>query len=365
MSIKYMKKALATSLLLFFAGGIWALEPCPENTSIQWDNCVGTYTWANGNKYVGGWQDDKRHGQGTYTWANGRKFVGSYKDGKSHGQGTFTNADGLKFVGVWQDGRRLDGTYTWPNGDILETCPDDASNYQWDDYLQWDNCASEKKFGNEDVYFGGWQDGQMHGQGTYTWANGRKFVGEFQDGNKHGQGTFTWANGNKYVGGWQDDKRHGQGTWKAVEGDKYLGGWQDGQMHGQATYTWANGNKYVGGFQDDKRHGQGTFTWANGDLDNGKWRNDYKHGIFSHTRDGSTSDKNVFNMGEFIGRGDDSLKILETFCLAERDKEIRRTNYSYAILKDTKNYRLIAEQAAQDLKTSISNIEYDYENCIR
>ena len=70
-------------------------------------------------------------------------------------------------------------------------------------------------------------------------------------------------------------------------------------------------------------------------------------------------------MGEFIGRGDDSLKILETFCLAERDKEIRRTNYSYAILKDTKNYRLIAEQAAQDLKTSISNIEYDYENCIR
>ena len=249
MSIKYMKKALATSLLLFFAGGIWALEPCPENTSIQWDNCVGTYTWANGDKYVGGWQD------------------------KMHGQGTYTYADGLKFVGVWQDGRRLDGTYTWPNGDILETCPDDASNYQWDDYLQWDNCASEKKFGNEDVYFGGWQDGQ--------------------------------------------------------------------------------------------KHGQGTFTWANGDLDNGKWRRDYKHGIFSHTRDGSTSDKNVFNMGEYIGRGDDSLKILETFCLAERDKEIRRTKYSYEILKDNKNYRLIAEQAAQDLKTSISNIEYDYENCIR
>ena len=35
-----------------------------------------------GDKYVGEYKDDKRHGQGTYTYANGDKYVGEYKDDK-------------------------------------------------------------------------------------------------------------------------------------------------------------------------------------------------------------------------------------------------------------------------------------------
>ncbi len=31
----------------------------------------------------------KRHGQGTFTSADGDKYVGEYKDGKKHGKGTF------------------------------------------------------------------------------------------------------------------------------------------------------------------------------------------------------------------------------------------------------------------------------------
>ena len=30
--------------------------------------------------YVGGWKDDKQHGQGTITWLDGGKFVGKFKD---------------------------------------------------------------------------------------------------------------------------------------------------------------------------------------------------------------------------------------------------------------------------------------------
>ena len=31
--------------------------------------------------YFGEWKNGKQHGQGTYTWTNGDKFSGEYEDG--------------------------------------------------------------------------------------------------------------------------------------------------------------------------------------------------------------------------------------------------------------------------------------------
>ena len=42
---------------------------------------VSTFTWGNGDKYVGKYQDGKRHGQGTITWADGQ-YVGEWKEAK-------------------------------------------------------------------------------------------------------------------------------------------------------------------------------------------------------------------------------------------------------------------------------------------
>ena len=64
----------------------------------------GTYTWPDGQKYVGEWKDDKRNGQGTHTWPDGQKYVGDYKDGKRNGQGTQTRPDGsVIHSGLWAD----------------------------------------------------------------------------------------------------------------------------------------------------------------------------------------------------------------------------------------------------------------------
>ena len=51
-------------------------------------NGKGTYTWSNGNEYVGEWKDGKEHGQGTYTFTEDRNYDGEWKNGKYHGQGT-------------------------------------------------------------------------------------------------------------------------------------------------------------------------------------------------------------------------------------------------------------------------------------
>ena len=95
------------------------LPPCPSSGYKH--NCFGSYTFANGNKYVGEYKDGKRNGQGTYTLASGGKYVGEYKDDKKNGQGTFTWADGDKYVGEYKDGKRHgQGTCTYADGTVEE-----------------------------------------------------------------------------------------------------------------------------------------------------------------------------------------------------------------------------------------------------
>ena len=161
-------------MLTFGSGGIVhgrsKLPPC---SSGWWDNCQGTATYANGDKYVGEFKDGKRNGQGTYTLASGDKYVGEYKDGKRNGQGTYTFADGDKYVGEFKDDKR-------------------------------------------------------DGHGTVTYAKAEKYVGEFKDDKRNGPGTATYANGMKYVGEFKDGKRNGRGTGYAADGSILSSGlWTD------------------------------------------------------------------------------------------------------------------------------------------
>ena len=72
------------------------------------NNGYGTYTGANGVKYVGEFKDGKKHGQGIFTFANGDIYVGEFKDGKEHGQGTFTKSDGTIKKGIWENGKLVE-----------------------------------------------------------------------------------------------------------------------------------------------------------------------------------------------------------------------------------------------------------------
>ena len=42
--------------------------------------------------------------------------------------------------------------------------------------------------------------------GTYTWASGNKYVGEYRNGLRHGQGTFTFADGRVKEGVWKNNE---------------------------------------------------------------------------------------------------------------------------------------------------------------
>ena len=69
------------ALLLLSSTEGWSLPLCPGNpasnstTVLNWTDCVGTYTYADGRKYVGEFKEGKYNGQGTLTNANGNKYV--------------------------------------------------------------------------------------------------------------------------------------------------------------------------------------------------------------------------------------------------------------------------------------------------
>jgi len=46
----------------------------------------------------------------------------------------------------------------------------------------------------------------MHGQGVYSWADGRKYEGDYKDDKKHGYGIYTYPDGRSYKGAWANGK---------------------------------------------------------------------------------------------------------------------------------------------------------------
>ena len=131
-------KSLVFSLLLIVSVGCFALPPCPTDQNKRYHNCYGTYTWPDGNKYVGEFKEDKRNGQGTFTFLNGSKYVGEFKDGKMQGQGTYTWVDGNKYVGNMMDNKLYgQGTYTFANGDTYAGSFTDNPSTNEHEFNEW------------------------------------------------------------------------------------------------------------------------------------------------------------------------------------------------------------------------------------
>ena len=69
-------KFILSLITLFFPLICFALPDCPADRTERYHNCFGIYLWPDGDKYVGEWNDNKKHGQGIYTSPDGYKYVG-------------------------------------------------------------------------------------------------------------------------------------------------------------------------------------------------------------------------------------------------------------------------------------------------
>ena len=107
-----MKKLLL--ILLLIPNLAISLPKCKDGDS-YWHDCFGIDE-SYGQKYVGEWKNDMRHGKGTNLF-KGIKYVGEWKAGKFDGNGTMTYPNGMKYVGEFKnDKRHGKGTFILPNG---------------------------------------------------------------------------------------------------------------------------------------------------------------------------------------------------------------------------------------------------------
>jgi len=113
----------------------------------------------------------------------------------------------------------------------------------------------------------------VNGDGSYNWADGRKYVGHWMDDKVHGRGAYSLADGTTFVGQFKAGQISGQGVFESANGHKYVGEYQNSKRHGWGTYTWPDGKKYVGEFKDDEEHGEGSLTYPDGRIFRGQWAN--------------------------------------------------------------------------------------------
>lgn len=66
----------------------------------------GTLLYDNGDKYVGDFNDNKRHGEGTYYYLNGSYYTGEWKNNLKHGKGKYFDKNNNMLVkGVWENNK--------------------------------------------------------------------------------------------------------------------------------------------------------------------------------------------------------------------------------------------------------------------
>jgi hypothetical protein len=106
----------------------------------------------------------------------------------------------------------------------LPLCPEDDPKLLYQ--LEWDQCFGIKEY-ESGIYEGEWDNGFIHGKGTYTWNNGDKYVGEFFENRVEGLGIMYFINGDIYEGLFKNFAFHGIGKYTYANGEVEEGIWKD------------------------------------------------------------------------------------------------------------------------------------------
>ena len=261
------KLILMSVALMLSATASFALPTCSGSPTKNWwktknwDNCIGSYIFtglgfADGHTFVGEYHDGERYGYGTWTFKNHvRKgfFIGNsirpdpsiktlikkapaasllkslfVKSSKAQRKQTQSI---LKSLGFYKS--KIDGLFGKGTSSALVAY--NKKYLEGADLSKSDNVSKlmaavlalnsspipKPKVIQTDILPACPSSGYFHNCfGTYTFANGNKYVGEYKDNKKNGQGTLTYADGTIEEGIWKDGElQYAQAIPEVVETD--------------------------------------------------------------------------------------------------------------------------------------------------
>ena len=112
-------------------------------------------------------------------------------------------------------------------------------------------------FTAKEIYTGNWDMGIRAGRGTHWNGRGKLYIGQWKDDKRNGRGSYFfglsewrenehsefWLRENleNYTGDFVDDFYHGQGTFRWPGGQKFVGGFYANEKHGPGTYYYVTG----------------------------------------------------------------------------------------------------------------------------
>ena len=156
--------------------------------------------------YIGNYdkRDGTRQGPGMLMYTSGDVYTGEWDDNQRHGQGKIVYKNKAVYEGSWvHDVRQGFGVLIYANGDR---------------------------------YSGAWVDDIKQGVGQFSWeAQQGIYEGQFQDGSLHGQGIYMFADGGMYKGGYEHGERCGHGALMMPDGRRQEGEWRGNQCDSQPS----------------------------------------------------------------------------------------------------------------------------------
>ncbi len=130
------------------------------------------------------------------------------------------------------------------------------------------------RFSNGDLLVGTFRNGQVTGQATVLYADGKRYDGEFFANRIQGHVPLQFPNGDRYEGSFVDGRRHGQGVYQFGSGGRYSGSFDHDQITGSGHVVYANGDRYSGQLRNGHQHGLGRLSFSSGRAPlEGQWEN--------------------------------------------------------------------------------------------
>ncbi|MBP7473676.1 MAG: hypothetical protein KBF83_07720 [Pyrinomonadaceae bacterium] len=286
----------------------------------------GTYTFKNGQVYVGQFSDNLRNGKGRFTFSDGSVYEGSFVNDNFIGHGTYISKSGSNQTGKFTVGQIVDlrsnlvDTY-WGKAEILEILSD---RYKVRDlWFRTTEIVTAQRIRPftppvkyeigqkvEVMDKGVWYKGEIIGNEVayndhyrirFERSTGRPDLSESVrylrpgiassnaqtpstskclSGNcLNGFGKYLFANGNTYEGNFVNGRGNGKGKVVNTDGSSYVGDFVNGKMEGRGIFLSANGNTYNGLWANNVRSGLGKETiQKSGEFYNGQFAHDKRNG---------------------------------------------------------------------------------------